>query len=574
MESIEPNNQFGTPEVYQNERIVESVATVVRRQSPQYVQDDFPRFLDFIEAYYKYVDSGHGPRHLLKKLESFADVDTTRDPFLPLLQKEVLSRFPSEFYIDPQDPKKRVDLRSIIKNIVQFYGAKGSERAFEYLFRILYGIDIGFYYPRVDIFRTSDATWVQNYTIRVTTNSTTNTPFDLINQKIMGQSSLASATVEYANSFTVGFDTIYELFLNKSSIVGEFFPGEDIVTDSIPGFVINPSSCIVGFDLYDRGLGYSEGDVVTSNFGLFGVEEFTGIVSAVRNDGLVLSVSVLSPGFNIPLSAFSTINPFDRTYSGLLSYTNSGDNQLHVVPKIGTIVKYRGFFLDDTSQTSSTKRIQDGYFYQQFSYVIKSSESLNTYESIVKDLVHPSGLKLFGEFTSENFVDSRLAIGDHIIDIVDISVAEYDLPTEQQTDVILDIEVDHLDQNQEVGFENVLRSSLGMNYHTLDLIKFTFKPNQKNDDNRMGVGVNSIYWLSGFANYQIKDFANYTVYDFIHNPSKRTNIQPEPIVTIANFPEVDVDVDVARPLPPYPVQTVVVQTGIPPQNRFGVPEIA
>lgn len=47
---------------------------------------------------------------------------------------------------------------------------------------------------------------------------------------------------------------------------------------------------------------------------------------------------------------------------------------------------------------SDINKIQDSVYYQTFSYEIVAKRMLETYESLVRDLVHPSGLALFGKY--------------------------------------------------------------------------------------------------------------------------------------------------------------------------------
>ena len=44
-----------------------------------------------------------------------------------------------------------------------------------------------------------------------------------------------------------------------------------------------------------------------------------------------------------------------------------------------------------------TKRIQDSLYYQDYSYVIKVSESINKWRDSLKKAVHPSGFYVTGE---------------------------------------------------------------------------------------------------------------------------------------------------------------------------------
>lgn len=58
----------------------------------------------------------------------------------------------------------------------------------------------------------------------------------------------------------------------------------------------------------------------------------------------------------------------------------------------GTWEGTRGF-LDESNML-----LQDSYFYQDFSYVLSSQQPYNDYYEIIKKLLHPAGMKFFGEF--------------------------------------------------------------------------------------------------------------------------------------------------------------------------------
>ena len=60
------------------------------------------------------------------------------------------------------------DKAQVLKNIKDFYRAKGNEASFQYIFRILYGKeDVTFYYPSNDIMRLSDGRWTLNKTLKI-----------------------------------------------------------------------------------------------------------------------------------------------------------------------------------------------------------------------------------------------------------------------------------------------------------------------------------------------------------------------------------------------------------------------
>ena len=564
--SIASGEVHGSPTVIKQPRQIQSIAKIVKHRLPQYVQSDFPRFIDFLEKYYEWMEIRGNALGLSKDLPRLQDLDTTEDPFLHSLQKEVMSRFPKELYVDPANPNNRVKIQNAIKNIVQFYGAKGTERAYKYLFRLILGAEIDFYYPRVDMLRPSDGKWIQNYSVRVEmpTNSA-DTPFAFINKKIIGQNSQSSAFVEYAIKLEIGLNVVYELFLNRSSITGEFYPGEILYSDEAPNVFANPVTCVTGFKLFDKGSNYSIGTEIASNFQNFNIQDFKATVSTVNTLGNVTKVDIVSPGFKIPPTAFSEVKIGERTYNNILVYEPDGDNQLHIIPQVGTIIKYKGYFLNDDGKLSDAKFIQDSFYYQQFSYVIKVSESFDFYESFVKDLIHPSGLKLFGNFLSENFISSGAKVQNNLqvswhneVEYNDISFKPLDVELKLEVDPNIQPELD------EYQLESLVRYRNGASLNSIDRFKFTYKPNGGNDEDRLLYSGNSNYWKTDFANYQIKDFFDIVVGDFWMKPWLRTKIQPEPILK-------DPLCDTSSPFPSGSKQLFTIN--IHTQEIFGTPSI-
>lgn len=65
-------------------------------------------------------------------------------------------------------------------------------------------------------------------------------------------------------------------------------------------------------------------------------------------------------------------------------------------------VRRVGYFDSDLGKlSSSSQRLTDSYYYQDFSYVIRSTKSLSNYKAKVEKSTHPLGFKLFGEVAIE-----------------------------------------------------------------------------------------------------------------------------------------------------------------------------
>ena len=62
-----------------------------------------------------------------------------------------------------------------------------------------------------------------------------------------------------------------------------------------------------------------------------------------------------------------------------------------------------GSFQDDQGVVSSSnQRLTDSYYYQDYSYVVKSKTSINSWRDLIKQTTHPAGFQLFGEVLIES----------------------------------------------------------------------------------------------------------------------------------------------------------------------------
>jgi glucose/arabinose dehydrogenase len=108
-------------------------------------------------------------------------------------------------------------------------------------------------------------------------------------------------------------------------------------------------------------------------------------------------------------------------------------------PDVKTSVwKTNGFWLDSAGFLSSDRKMQDNDYYQDFSYVVKSSVPVQSYREVLKKLVHPVGLKLFAEFSYNSSIDLEVALPTeytklliHIFGYLDVAIDIWDQETEQ-----------------------------------------------------------------------------------------------------------------------------------------------
>lgn len=396
---------FGIPALYPTSTVNE-IHSQIEYQVPQFIQDDHREFLSFMKEYYKHSEKAGGPLYFLRRLLVVQDIDRTVDELLEYFYREYAPSFPRDVSLSPE---------IIIKSIRQFYKAKGSENSFRFLFRVLFDQEIEFYYPRLDILRFSDAKWIQYRTIKCVLLS--GSASQLANNRIIGKKSRASAFVERVLLVQDGSITSYELFLNRSSITGEF-EADEIVRNEADDCNLRIMPMVSKIQVTVKGAGYKTGQEVLVTGEGFSCK---AKITSVGNIGDIESVEVYNLGGGYRPDTTSVTFP---VYSGVTQ-------QAYGKVIFNVITKYPGYFLNSDGMFSSLKRIQDSYYYQQFSYVIRSEESRNRYENIVKNVVHPAGLIFFSEVISE----SKLDVSAEIPPGPDGEIAT---PTEIFTDLRLD----------------------------------------------------------------------------------------------------------------------------------------
>lgn len=151
---------------------------------------------------------------------------------------------------------------------------------------------------------------------------------------------------------------------------------------------------------------------VESNTSLTLTNTFTGTT------GSLTSVSSLKPAALDGTFAGNTIREFG--ISSVNSVVTTTDPAIIKV-SLGPLAKYPGYYVNNDGFLDDAIYIQDSRYYQAFSYVIKIDQSLNTYKTIVKNLIHPSGMAVFGEYDLRNEFTINTAL-ESLIKILSVTV--------------------------------------------------------------------------------------------------------------------------------------------------------
>ena len=81
-----------------------------------------------------------------------------------------------------------------------------------------------------------------------------------------------------------------------------------------------------------------------------------------------------------------------------------GDGNANLTPIISGLGIQEGNWVGDFGKIDY-KRIQDSFYFQDFSYVIRSGLAFTKYQETLKSIIHPAGLQAFGEILIQSTLD-------------------------------------------------------------------------------------------------------------------------------------------------------------------------
>lgn len=507
---------FGYPKVYPTSSIPQT-SSIVEFQLPRFIQDDHQQFVEFMRSYYRFLEGKGGPLHFLRRLLLVQDVDTTEAELLSYFWREYAPTFPQDTSLSPA---------VVLKNVRQFFLAKGTEKSFQFLFRVLFGDDIELYYPRLDILRVSDGKWIQERSIKCVIIS--GNPSGLLGNRIIGTQSGTTAFVEKAFLVQDGSITTWELYLNRSSIVGEF-DIDEVVANEDKSISLRVLPVITRIEITDPGAGYQLGqEVEIVGRGFNSKARITGV-----NLGQITEVQVYQFGTGYVPGNTSVLFPL---YEGVTR------------PALGnvvfeTITKYPGYFFNQDGMISSLKYIQDSFYYQQYSYVIRSGQSRDKYNTFVKNLVHPAGLIFFSEVVASSEIESNTTLPEDLDGNVATNVEifwDYRNDFNEFAQSLLselffvNAECELFPSEIDLTFEGTDYASdnrpLGPTWQDWETWKVDYRPTPIFGEPTDEITVPSDYYAL-YANTPLKAFANVRLADIIFHPEYSIDDLPEAIIS-------------------------------------------
>lgn len=322
---------------------------IIKTAIPDFVESEYPVFVEFISAFLRFLEQerqttteaivpSFGPANLsvtttqtlggslyeARKLLDYRDSQTSLDEFRVQFMSMFAKNFPQYSYL-PTD--------WFVRSMRKFYQEKGTEDSIKWFFRAFFNEDANVYYPRTDVFKASDGTWVAPLTLKVSA-PTDGHAGDAVLTYYPGQrvvTDTGEAIVERVNTYEVGEGfgqriPVYELTLRYGSIAGSFTYDQELINiDSDEQVKTRILPVISAITVGGGGTNYAVGDYVSVSQGpgAGGGYNAYGVVRSVTS-GSIGGVSILNGGNGYEVG--EPIEFFSGSGNGASGYVSSLSN--------------------------------------------------------------------------------------------------------------------------------------------------------------------------------------------------------------------------------------------------------
>ena len=439
-----------------------NLSSVVKSQLPEFVREDYQTFTAFLEAYYTFIRDNYD----INLLE-VRDVDKTLDEFVKYFKSEFTKDIPQTL-IDDRFLVKHAKDYYLTKGTEVSYQILiallfGKQVTLEYPSRQMLRASDGRWNQDVSVFAKVNAgnpdmvvgriidVVTPTRVIRVQVDKTQNVEIEVdrvrqvapdiyefyIDRRFFGKISIGDR-MRYSNVFDATIlpttATIQIQRAGKHFKAGELYEVKNGagVGSTIKISSVDANGSILSLQFVKFGIGYTTDFTATllpiggtsattagsSSLTIGGVSPNYQVAFGETTNGFFEQGYVNKSDYNAQTSEEVTAEgagaAFDGTYVGDIVREFYVDNKYTVLDAdepavvritLGPLTKYPGYYTSNDGFLDDAIFIQDSKYYQAFSYVLKVDERLENYKSIVKTLLHPTGMALFGEYDLRNEFD-------------------------------------------------------------------------------------------------------------------------------------------------------------------------
>jgi hypothetical protein len=227
------------------------ISPLVKSHFPEFYVDEGPKFVDFVQQYYAWMETENQVLNVSRNLFDYKDIDNTSNSFIQYYKNKYLASFPLTSVANTQ---------MVTKHSLDYYRSKGTERGVQLVLRGLYDEPSHVFYPSTDLFKTSHGTWVRPTYLELSVQERTKT---YVGRQVVGADSGATAFVESLVRKRVNSKYIEVAYL--SGVIGNFQTGEYITLTTDTNLANAPTvvGSLTSLTVVTGGANFAVGDIFT-----------------------------------------------------------------------------------------------------------------------------------------------------------------------------------------------------------------------------------------------------------------------------------------------------------------------
>ena len=434
----------------------------IPQQLSRYLNDEYPLFVAFIKRYYEWLETPGTPYHLVRNHLDYLNFKDSIDEYLNQMRNEYLHGLPDDILADKE---------LLIKHARDIHSVIGTEQGFKFLFRILYDKEVQVVYPKDNILRSSDGKWISDeyiiyMTMRTDPESLLYKRLTQIQEVKFGYPIEVSGVVHrVTRRYSGGFQFVEIVLTN---LRGQFNTKSPVIVNNVEEWILPKGVPRI----ISGGLNYATNNPVTyAGVDTWDVEFISTTAGSVDSryrttltkDDVALYINNervydfifngetfyhddIRVGDNIKISypvypgritiagvsgdtkAITSISMIDSPIGILENQPLQVSGGLNAILECTPEAQYKvdGRFSNvDGFLSEKTIVLQDSYYWQDFSYVLKTDMAPSDYEQIVKDLMHPSGMQMFSRVSIIEELDLSIKIFELYLTLKGLDIDSY-----------------------------------------------------------------------------------------------------------------------------------------------------
>lgn len=374
------------------------ISKFIKHQLPEFIQAEYPKFIDFIQGYYEFLEKTNNHLYVPYNLENYKDPDITSKWIFEKLKAQYMPEFDVKLSID-RESGLNINESNVLKNIKQFYDSKGTEDSIKFLFKILYDTDAKIKYPREHVLRPSAGSFITKDIIKCYLKNFSYVKL-LKSAKLYqyDENNVIVATCYVTNITVIKQNGIYVATLDVKNIVGTFNINKNtylrnvIDGTEVRDFLITivpQTNYIINFSIYDVD---GSGEIDMGDVG-----------QILTMTGPVFPATILydfDGDGEITISEINVVFSYCGTPAGQIDTPVPNQVIKRTRYQIPFGRRTHGYWAKKNSILSIGNVLPDNIYYHDYSYEVNSKVSDKKYLEVVKKLGHPSGFKIFGSYDS------------------------------------------------------------------------------------------------------------------------------------------------------------------------------